>query len=237
MTARRTALVKRGDAARPQRRRAQPEREAAPADRGASPKRDSIEKAAARVFLRDGYAGASMDAIAREAGVSKATLYSHFQGKEDLFGAIARSNCQQFAVDVQASAAAGAAPAEVLRTLGRRFLGNMLSKDMLALFRILVAEAHRFPTLGRAVQSAGPGPSCNVLATYFREMTARGVLAVAEPDIAADQFFGALLGGVHFRRLLGVEKAPSEAEIERRVAAVVDAFLAAHAPSRRARAG
>lgn len=200
--------------------------------RGA-PKRTAIERAAARVFLRDGYAGASMDAIAREAGVSKATLYSHFRDKEDLFGAIARSNCQQFAVDVQASAAAGRPPAAVLRTLARHFLAIMLSKDMLALYRILVAEAHRFPALGRAVQNAGPGPSCQVLAGYFRDMTARGALTVAEPEIAADAFFGALLGGIHFRRLLGVEKAPAAAEIARRADAVVDAFLVAHAPSRR----
>lgn len=195
-----------------------------------SPKRAAIEKAAASVFLRDGFAGASMEAIAREAKVSKATLYSHFQGKDDLFGAIVRNNCQQMLVDIESSVAAGLGPRELLLAVGLKFLKKMMSDEVMAVYRILVSEAPRFPALGRAVQNAGPGPSCNGLADYFRHQTAEGVLSVGDADVAADQFFGALLGGIHFRRLICVDKPASAGEIKLRVATAVDAFLAAHQP-------
>jgi TetR/AcrR family transcriptional repressor of mexJK operon len=195
-----------------------------------SPKRVAIEAAAARVFLRDGFAGASMDAIAREAKVSKATLYSHFRGKDDLFGAIVRENCRQMLVDIQSSVAAGLGPRELLLAVGLKFLKKMMSDEVMAVYRILVSEAPRFPALGRAVQNAGPGPSCNGLADYLRDQTAKGVLRVPDADIAADQFFGALLGGIHFRRLICFDAPTSPAEIQRRVSAAVESFLAAHAP-------
>jgi TetR/AcrR family transcriptional repressor of mexJK operon len=195
-----------------------------------SPKRAVIEKAAARVFLRDGFAGASMDAIAREAQVSKATLYSHFQGKDDLFGAIVRANCQQMLVDIESSVAAGLGPRELLCAVGLKFLKSMMSDEVMAVYRILVSEAVRFPALGRAVQNAGPGPSCNGLADYLRDQTAKGALAVADADVAADQFFGAVMGGIHFRRLIGVDKAATPGEMKFRVETAVEAFLAAHMP-------
>lgn len=196
-----------------------------------SPKRLAIEQAAGRVFLRDGFAGASMDAIAREAKVSKATLYSHFRGKDDLFGAIIRENCRQMLVDIESSVAAGLGPRELLLAVGLKFLKKMMSDETMAFYRILVSEAPRFPALGRAVQNAGPGPSCNGLADYFRAQSAKGGLHVPDADVAADQFFGALLGGIHFRCLIGVDKAASVAEIKARVAAAVEAFLLAHGPA------
>ena len=62
---------------------------------GVPSKRDAILEAAARVFFESGYAAASMDEIAREAGVSKQTVYSHFGAKEALFGAFIRDNCER----------------------------------------------------------------------------------------------------------------------------------------------
>ncbi len=188
-------------------------------------KRQAIEKAAARVFLRDGYAGASMDTIAREAGVSKATLYSHFDSKEDLFGAIARDRCRQMAVDFAASEAAGFGPDQILRAIGLRFLKMMLTKDMLALYRILASEGARFPALGRAIYASGPGPSCTELADYLAEQTAKGWFTIPDAQVAADQFYGALLGGIHFRHVLGVEKFAAPRDIEARVDTAVNGFL------------
>lgn len=195
-----------------------------------SPKRQAIEQAAASVFLRDGYAGASVDDIAREAGVSKATLYSHFHSKEELFGAIICQQCSQFVVDAQTSEAAGASPDKILRNLGLKFLENILSPHMLALYRVVAGEAYRFPSLGHAIYDGGPGPAKGALADYFRDLTRKGRLTVKQPEIAADQFFGALLGGIHFRQLLGVEKAPPRRLIETWVDTAVATFIAAYSP-------
>ena len=182
------------------------------------------------MFLRDGYAGASVDVIAREAGVSKATLYSHFRSKEDLFGAIICQQCSRFVVEAQTADVMTADPALVLRNLGQSFLENLLTPHMLALYRVVAAEAHRFPALGRTVQESGPGPAKASLAGYFRDLTRQGRLRVKQPEIAADQFFGALLGGIHIRQILAVEKPPSRGMIESWVEYAVSAFLAAHRP-------
>lgn len=195
-----------------------------------SPKRQALEKAAVAVFLRDGYAGASVDVIAREAGVSKATLYSHFRSKEALFGAIIGQQCGRFVVEAQMADVTHADPAQVLRKLGQGFLENLLTPHMLALYRVVAAEAYRFPALGRTVHDSGPGPAKASLAGYFRELTRKGRLTVKQPEIAADQFFGALLGGIHFRQILAVEKPPTRRMIETWVDHTVTAFLAAHKP-------
>ena len=195
-----------------------------------SPKRQALEKAAATVFLRDGYAGASVDVIAREAGVSKATLYSHFRSKEELFGAIICQQCGRFVVEAQTADAANAEPAQVLRNLGRGFLENLLSPHVLALYRVVAGEAYRFPALGRTVYNAGPGPGRLALAGYFRDLTRKGRLRVKHPEIAADQFFGALLGGIHFRQILALEPPPTRRQIENWVDEAVTTFLDAHRP-------
>lgn len=195
-----------------------------------SPKRQALELAAARIFLRDGYAGASVDVIAREAGVSKATLYSHFRSKEELFGSIICQQCGQFVVEAQTSEAAGAGPEQILRRLGERFLENILSPKVVALFRVVAGEAYRFPALGQTIYDSGPGPARLALAGYLRDLTKKGRLAVKHPDIAADQFFGSLLGGIHFRQLLEIEAPPSKRIIETWVDTAVTAFLAAYTP-------
>lgn len=213
----------------PRTRNTVPVKDASPAT-PASPKRQALETAAARVFLRDGYAGASVDVIAREAGVSKATLYSHFRSKEELFGAIICQQCGQFVVEAQTSEAAGAGPEQILRRLGERFLGNTLSPNLLALYRVVASEAYRFPALGKTVYESGPGPARLALADYLRDLTKKGRLAVKHPEMAADQFFGSLLGGIHFRQLLEIEEPPTKRMIETWVDNAVTAFLIAYTP-------
>jgi AcrR family transcriptional regulator len=195
-----------------------------------SPKRQAIEVAAARVFLRDGYAGASVDVIAREAGVSKATLYSHFRSKEELFAAIICQQCGHMVVEAQTSGAAGASPEQILRRLGERFLNNTLSPNLLAFYRVVAGEAFRFPALGKVIYESGPGPARLALADYLRDLTKEGRLAVKQPEMAADQFFGSLLGGIHFRQILQIEERPSKRMIEAWVDNAVTAFLTAYTP-------
>ena len=57
---------------------------------------ESILAAAKRAFLAAGFGAVSMDTIAREAGVSKATVYAHFGSKEELFGAVIERECERY---------------------------------------------------------------------------------------------------------------------------------------------
>ncbi|HEX6144737.1 MAG TPA: TetR/AcrR family transcriptional regulator [Geminicoccaceae bacterium] len=195
----------------------------------ASPKHDMISEAARRVFLRDGYR-ASMDLVAAEAGVSKQTVYNHFGNKEGLFRAIIEACSEEFLTVLVEREPGLSDPARTLSQFGERFLALVLDPESLALHRMLVTEAPRFPDLAEAVYRAGPGQAVRRLAGYFEQQDRRGTLAVPDPVLSAEQFLGALTGHVHFRALLGVAE-PSAGEIALTVRHAVGSFLRAHARS------
>ncbi|MDP7215531.1 MAG: TetR/AcrR family transcriptional regulator [Rhodospirillales bacterium] len=196
-------------------------------------KRDQILAAATRVFLASGYGGTSMDAIAEAAGVSKQTVYSHFGGKDALFGAIVRKKCGQllepFRMPPQTPRSPGGDPQTVLSGVAQRFLELILAAENMAHYRAVVAESRRFPELAEAFYRSGPEIVVDNLARYLKTMDREGVLAVAEPKPAARLFFAMLRGDLYIRRLLGLGPAPAQADMRRAVRQVVRVFLAAHA--------
>jgi len=196
-----------------------------------TPKQRDIAEAATRLFMAQGYAAVSMDAIARAAGVSKATLYAYFASKDRLFASLVGAACTR-------SGTGGVEPADgeadlraALTALGGRVLRFMLEEQSLAIYRVVMAEAVRFPELGRAFYERGAGASRRNLATWLeREMNA-GRLLARDPGIAAEQFVSLLRTHLHMRALLGIDPPPTEAEIEATVAAAVETFLRAYAPA------
>ena len=135
---------------------------------------ESILAAATRTFLAGGFGAVSMDTIAREAGVSKATVYAHFAGKEDLFGAMVGRVCERY---FETFSARELDPADVrasLTTLGRRFLDLVLSPDAIAVHRIIVAEVTRFPALGEVFWRAGPERTLRQIEAFMRRAAAAG---------------------------------------------------------------
>ena len=134
-----------------------------PAVRMASaPKHDAIRDAARRVFLREGYS-ASMDLVAAEAGVSKQTVYNHFGSKEGLFRAIVDHVSGELLDVLVERDGTRADPAATLEAVARRFLKLLLLPAHLALHRMLVAEAPRFPDLARPSSSSA---RCAVISTF-----------------------------------------------------------------------
>jgi hypothetical protein len=94
---------------------------------------------------------------------------------------------------------------------------------------MLVAEAPRFPDLAREIYLGGPARGASELALYLAQESRKGTLAVADPALAAEQFFGALCGHLQLRALLSPDDAPGEAEIERAIGHAVRGFLRAQA--------
>src|SRR5262249_2203250 len=121
-----------------------------------SGKAESILSAAKRAFLAAGFGAVSMDAIAREAGVSKATVYAHFAGREELVAAVIGRECEHYFARFSAGELDPRDVGASLRVLGRRFLELLLSPDAIALYRIILAEVTRFPGLGEVFWRAGP---------------------------------------------------------------------------------
>lgn len=194
-------------------------------------KEAQILAAAERLFMMKGYSRTSMDAIAREAGVSKQTLYHHHGAKEALFAAIVDTRTDRLLLSLGAEDLRNRHPRAALTELGRHFLETVLSPSSLGLHRAIVTEVPRQPDLGRVTYARGPRRAVETLARYLAALDADGRLRVGDSALAAEQFYGMLLGFTQIRALFAVEPEPAPERIERMVTAAVDSFLAAHAPA------
>jgi TetR/AcrR family transcriptional repressor of mexJK operon len=173
----------------------------APAAKAEPSKSEVVLAAAERCFLARGFGAVSMDAIAREAGVSKATVYAHFADKAALFGAVITRLSERFGGFSADALDPGSVEAS-LTTLARRLLELVLSPEAVALNRIIIAEVTRFPELGEAFWQAGPARTRTQIETFLRRATAAGSLAVIDPRQAAEQFAALARGEIHLRQML-----------------------------------
>jgi AcrR family transcriptional regulator len=198
---------------------------AASADGGA--KRRQIMDGARQVFLSAGFDGASMNDITRAAGVSKGTLYAYFSSKDDLFEAIIRGEYAQSAERLCTFRREGDVR-EMLYDFGVRLIGRMSEPGTLALARVIVAAAGKFPHIGRAFFEAGPLYGATRLAAELANLEKAGVLKVPDPERAAWQFVDLCQSYVYKRLLFGVVDSISRADIEASVQAGVEVFMKAY---------
>lgn len=189
-----------------------------------------IMSAAKTLFTSQGFGATSMDAIARVANVSKATLYAHFSGKEELFAAIVSHECRTQQSLLWAPGVEEKAVDDALREIGRNFLDLLLSAPAVAIFRVVVAESTRFPDLGRIFFNSGPNQMRQSLGSYLAKTAARGRLDIADPWRAAEHFIGMLQTPVHFSVLFGLKDHFARDEVDRIVSDAVEAFLRAYLP-------
>lgn len=199
-------------------------------DATAAPKRGrkyaQVLDGARAVFMADGFEGASVDDIARAAGVSKATLYSYFADKRLLFMEVARTECVRQATMAADSIDTDAPVRDVLTQAARQMIDIATSEFGRQIFRIAAAECARFPALGHAFYDSGPGTVRLRLTAYFRQAIARGELDIPDPDLAADQFHALAKAGILERILFDPDAQLAPAERDRIVTGAVDMFLA-----------
>jgi AcrR family transcriptional regulator len=171
-------------------------------------KRDQILQGAVRVFLHHGYSGTSMDRAAAEAGVSKQTIYSHFQDKEGLFKAlIERMTIHRFQAEFTPDLGQGD-PAIVLRRLAETFLSRMDDAQFIAFFRLIIAESARFPELARLYSQTVIQYGYTTLSHYLAQ---HPDLQISDPEAIARIFFGSLAAFILAQEVLyGKETMPME---------------------------
>jgi TetR/AcrR family transcriptional repressor of mexJK operon len=208
---------------------------ASPALRQGSPaKRAAITRAALEVFVREGYARASVDAIAEAAGVSKRTIYDYYGGKERLFVATVRETAAAEAsafdalLDRTLGRVGGAEDLEAaLTAFGRAFAtGVARSAERAAVVRLMIAESSHFPELIETPPEQRPVQ--RALADSLAGLAERGLLEVPDPAEAAE-FLGLLVTGrVNTRSWYGTVRL-EDAEIERLADAGARVFLRAYA--------
>jgi AcrR family transcriptional regulator len=200
-----------------------------PEDEDQSRKQTQILNGAAAIFAQDGYEGASMSRIAAEAGVSKGTLYNYFPGKAELFIATVRRDCANWIELVFDDMDATTPPDLTLRKIGLHMIGVLLSDPALTIFRMVIAEAEKFPELAQAFYQVGPARAIAHLSAYLKAACARGELAIADTEFAAEQFYALMQTHLTVKRRLRMIPMPAEADMTRIVDAAVAMFLKSYA--------
>ncbi len=195
-----------------------------------SAKRRQIIEGARAVFLAQGFDAASMNDIARAAGVSKGTLYVYFRHKEDLFEAIVEQEC-----DAQAEGIFDFDPNDhevdaVLRRLGVAYVKFLCRPEKASAIRTVIAIADRMPDLGRKFYESGPARGMARLASYLAAQVDAGVLAIDDIEVAAGQLMESYQAMLFKPMVFNFAPAPSAQQIERVVEVAVKAFLAAYRP-------
>lgn len=186
-----------------------------------------IIAAATELFLRDGYSETSIDRILEQSGGSKATLYSYFPTKDDLFRAVTDAiveNDRQPELDTHDDVF------ETLRAFADQRLHVIFSPSHRALLRIVIAERQKFPDLARAYHESGPKKSRELLTAYLRDLHAEGKLVIENPEEAAGIFVGMLIHEWYSRSLLLDAEPPPAEHASRRAAFCAKLFLRAYAP-------
>jgi AcrR family transcriptional regulator len=191
-------------------------------------KRKQIMDGARAVFLAAGFDGASMNDVARVAGVSKGTLYVYFDSKEKLFEALIREERRQQAERIAVFAWEGGDIPTVLRDYGCKLLDMMARPEQVAHVRTVIAASGKFPQLGRAFFEAGPCFGASCLAVYLRRQSEKGLLRVADFEAAAWQFLELMQGGAFKQVLFGVVDELPPARIRQVVESGVAVFMAAY---------
>ena len=154
---------------------------------------------ARRVFLREGFAAASTDVIAREAGVSKRTLYAYYPSKEELFGDVLRrltiENPQTRVLESvrRINPRSHEELREALLGLAKKLVPTMMDPEYLALLRTIIADSHRFPQLGEIFRSTVPEQGIREGRDMLQRAQENGVAVEGDPEVMVRMFIGPLL--------------------------------------------
>jgi AcrR family transcriptional regulator len=191
-----------------------------------SPEKErQILDGAAVAFAQDGYEGASMSHIAAMAGVSKGTLYNYFAGKKELFAAFVQRECIQRLLLVFDEIDGADPVQDTLLRIGHRLLDMLLSESGLLIYRMVVAEAQKFPELTEAFYEAGPRRAMVRMTALIADQVRAGRLTVDDPEFAAEQLFTLMQTRLVMKRRMGLLAQVSQVEIDRVVQEAVKLFM------------
>ncbi|MEO4000111.1 TetR/AcrR family transcriptional regulator [Mesorhizobium sp. CAU 1732] len=199
--------------------------------RGHRAKRISTIEAAAGVFCREGFAGANIDMIAAEAGVSRQTIYNHHGDKESLLAAVVaeiteRCNARIFEVIATFPDHPQDLEADLIAFAMRFNTSCICDRDGKFLRRLIQSEGERHPHLFAAWREDGPARVWSALAARFARLAHSGFLDIDDPDAAARQFLALINADLHVRFMLGDQ--PSEADLRSSATNAVRMFLRAY---------
>lgn len=189
---------------------------------------EQVRSGAKDVFLRDGYSGASVDDIARSAGVSKATLYSYFPEKQLMYREVLLDEMTRIADRSPIEIAPDSGPAEALPLMARQIAEWLVSGPMLQLHRTNIAEATRFPDVSRRYHATLTALLRDVVQAHLDRWVDQRLLRVSDTALAADQFVRLSSAVLHDRALLSDSDDSRDATIREISDGAARLFMAAH---------
>jgi TetR/AcrR family transcriptional regulator, mexJK operon transcriptional repressor len=193
-------------------------------------KRRAILDAAKTLFLTHGYANTSMDAVAGEAGVSKLTVYSHFNDKETLFSSAVMAKCEEQLPPLFFELPAGIPVENVLLNIARGFHQLINSDESVNLHRLMMALGTQDPKLSQIFFEAGPERMVQGMERLLKQIHETGALSIDQPRNAAEHFFCLIKGAGNFRLLYCCGEPLSEEASESHVQEVVGLCMRAYRP-------
>ncbi|MDG1691076.1 MAG: TetR/AcrR family transcriptional regulator [Alphaproteobacteria bacterium] len=189
-------------------------------------KREGILAAASSLFLNRGFHGTSMDALAEAAGVSKATVYSHFTDKNALYQALIRNKVANYQLD-DLSPYLGWDMRADLEMIGRNILDLIFDPEALAMLRMVIYEGQQVPGLSEMFRTAGPQVVFQQLADYFTEQKRRGVAYLGNPEADCGLHSGLLIEHrMMMQVLIGSQAIPNAEERQALAQASARRFIA-----------
>ena len=192
-------------------------------------KRAAILEAAKRLFAREGFAGASMDQLAAEAGVSKLTVYSHFGDKEALFAAAVRAKCEEMLPDDLFQQQLKGPQRTQLKAIATGFFALITSDEAISTHRMMIAPGQADDPLRKLFWEAGPQRTHDAFAAFLQARVDAGEMEIADVARASQQFFALIKGEMHGRMICGLCDKPQRGDVAAHIDATVDMFLRAYA--------
>lgn len=191
-------------------------------------KRNAMMDAAACLFFRNGLEAVTMEAVAREAGVSKVTVYGHFTSKEALFGSVIRRETATIRQGLEQLPDTHDAVRQSLIEVGIGMVRFLLEPHVLAVERVMSQQGKQHPKLLQAFFEAGPWAISQWLREKLEGLASAGHLTLPAPALAADQLCSMWQGMLTKEVRMGVRPPPTDDELKRQITSAVDVFLMAY---------
>ncbi|MEC5342929.1 TetR/AcrR family transcriptional regulator [Brenneria populi] len=192
-----------------------------------SPKALTVLKAASKIFLTHGFSAATTDMIQSEANVSKSTVYTYYKNKESLFIAVVETECALFARRIRSIQFQRLGLREGLMAIANAYLDIILAESGLSLFRVVIAEAPRFPELASRFYQAGPATVDQIVSEKLQDTIASGDIELigVTPDAAANLFMHLVRSEPQLYSLTHPDAIFSPKQRKIWVSAMVDKFI------------
>ncbi|QAU24133.1 TetR/AcrR family transcriptional regulator [Dyella sp. M7H15-1] len=196
-------------------------------------KRAAILDAAKALFIRNAFAGTSMDAIAAEAGVSKLTVYSHFGDKDNLFREVIRARVQDLLPEETYGFDPSVDIGDTLHRIAQVHARFDCDPETVGTFRAILSDCRQGnPRYGKLMWEEGPMRSRALLERLMQQAVDAHKLDIEDVSRAVVQFISLIKGDMMMRRMFGCAECVQTyvREIEENARAGVVMFLRAYAP-------